>query len=120
MPKLRDEFTSNLAFAMFASVCAHELAVCGLDAELPAAAFKAHRRTWQLRQAILNGTADEVVAAGLRVLRSALWDAWSATDHLEGHADCRLMTARDELEAAARLALGGVKGGQLRDSRLGE
>ena len=99
----------ELAFALLSANGAQEAAELGLHSVLPAEARAALRTTYALRAAMNSGDTDATGSAALRVLGSALWEAWGATKGLEDSADLRLVQARDELEAAARLALGGAK-----------
>ena len=101
-------YLRELSFALLDANGAAEAATFHINDELPGEVRKCLRSMHALRAAI-GPKVDDRAAAALRVVGSAMWDAWRATGHLEGHADVRLLQARDELEAAARLALGGVR-----------
>ncbi|KAA5611825.1 hypothetical protein [Rhodovastum atsumiense] len=99
-----------MALLLINATAARDLADCGLDDMLPGAAADALEYARELRTAAAELPAAHHRRAALRVAGDTLWDAWRATERLEGHPDARLRQVRDDLEAAARTILGGLVG----------
>ncbi|CAH2601795.1 conserved protein of unknown function [Rhodovastum atsumiense] len=110
MPLGQTDCNIRLALLLLSTATAHQLALRHLDAAIPEAAAATLLHARRLRSLAAASPGDRHCRAALQVAGDALWSAWRATEHLEGHADDRLANARDDLERAARLVLCGLTG----------